>query len=392
MNDLLPTIQMIRRTGIIDLSWGHPAPELLPVDLIRQAAAAMLGRAGIEALTYGADQGAGPLLDWLRARIGRTEGRVPAADEIVITAGNSDALEQICALWASPGDVVLVESPTYHLAVRIMRDHPLELVPVAADESGLRVDALAAAVASLRRTGRRPRMLYLVPTFHNPTGVSLSPARRAALVELAAAEELLIVEDDVYRELAYDGPAPPSLWSMARPGVVARMGSFAKALAPGLRLGWLTGGPALMQRLIGSGLRDSGGGTSHFAAMVVAELCISGRFEEHVARLRVAYRARRDALLQALATHLPPGYRAATPAGGYFVWVTLPQGLNTAELLPQAEAVGLSFLPGARFHMEAGRGTNALRLAFSLHTPEELAEAARLLGQVIRAASTKIES
>jgi 2-aminoadipate transaminase len=383
MIDILPTIQMVRRAGMIDLTWGHPATELLPVEEISRAAAAMLDRAGIEALTYGADQGAGPLLDWLRTRIARTEGRAPAAGEIVITAGNSDALEQICALWAHPGDVVLVESPTYHLAVRIMRDHPLELAPVVADEFGLRIDALEAAIASLRRAGRRPRMLYLVPTFHNPTGVSLSPERRAVLVELAAAEDLLIVEDDVYRELTYDGPAPPSLWSMAPPGVVARMGSFAKVLAPGLRLGWLTGGAALVGRLVSSGLRDSGGGTSHFAAMVVAELCASGRFEEHVARLRVAYRARRDALLSALAIHLPPGCRVSMPAGGYFVWVTLPAGLDAAELLPRAEATGVSFLPGARFHLEGGRGTNALRLAFSLHTPEELAEAAQKLGEVI---------
>jgi len=384
MADPFPTIQMVRRPDIIELGWGHPAPELLPVGEIRRAAAVMLGHAGVEALTYGADQGAGPLLDWLRARIARAEGRAPAAAEIMITGGISDALQQLCTLWARPGDVVLVESPTYHLAVRILRDHPLELAPVAADESGLCIDALDATIAGLRRTGRRPRMLYLVPTFHNPTGVSLSPERRAALVELAAMQDLLIVEDDVYRELAYDGPAPPSLWSMAPPGVVARMGSFAKSLAPGLRLGWLTGGAALVQRLVGSGLRDSGGGTNHFAAMVVAELCASGRFEEHVAQLRAAYSTRRDALLAALAMYLPPGCRAAVPAGGFFVWVTLPDGLDAAELLPRAEAAGVSYLPGARFHLEDGRGTNALRLAFSLYGPEELAEAARRLGEAIK--------
>jgi DNA-binding transcriptional MocR family regulator len=383
MINLLPTIQMVSRAGMLDLGWGHPAPDLLPIDAIQQATTAMLGRAGFEALTYGADQGAGPLLEWLRERIARNEGRPLAPDELLITAGNSDALQQLCALWARPGDVVLVESPTYHLAVRILRDHPIELVPVAADESGLRIDALEVTIADLRRVGRRPRMLYLVPTFHNPTGVSLSPERRAALVELAAAEELLIVEDDVYRELAYDGPAPPSLWSMAPPGVVVRMGSFAKSLAPGLRLGWMTGGAPLIQRLIASGLRDSGGGPSHFAAMLVAELCMSGRFEEHVARLRQAYPARRDALLAALAAYLPPGYRAPAPAGGYFIWVTLPEGIDTRELLPRAEAAGVSFLPGARFYLEEGRATNALRLAFSLYPPEELAEAARRLGAAI---------
>src|SRR5262249_14165363 len=147
-----------------------------------------------------------------------TEGRAVAPDEIMITGGVSQALDQICTLCTRPGDIALVEAPTYHLAVRILRDHPLDLVPLSANADGPSVDALATTIAELRRANRRPRLLYLVPTFHNPTGVSLSAARRTALVELAAAEELLIVEDDVYRELAYDGPAPPSLWSIAPAG------------------------------------------------------------------------------------------------------------------------------------------------------------------------------
>ena len=382
MSELFPTIQLVQRPGIVELGWGHPGPDLLPIEAIGRAAAGMLGRSGAEALTYGADQGPAALLAWLCERIGRTEGRVPAPSQIAITAGNSDALQQICTMWTQPGDIALVESPTYHLAVRILRDHPLELVPVPADSDGLRVDALAEIVAELRRAGRRARLLYTVPTFHNPTGVSLSAARRTALVELAAAEELLIVEDDVYRELTYDGPAPASLWSLAQPGVVARMGSFAKSLAPGLRLGWLTAGPELISRLVGSGLRDSGGGINHFAAMIAAEFCTSGQFESHVARLRDVYRARRDALLSGLADHLPPGCDVLAPGGGYFVWVRLPEGLDAAELLPRAEVAGVAYLPGARFHTDR-RGQNALRLAFSLYDESTLSESARRLGTAV---------
>jgi DNA-binding transcriptional MocR family regulator len=382
MTDLFPNAQMTFRPGIIDLGWGHPSPALLPVAELRRAATSMLGHDGVAALTYGAEQGAAPLLAWLRERIGRTEGRAPAPDEITTTGGNSDGLDQICALWTQPGDVVLVESPTYHLAVRIMRDHPLDLAPVPADESGLRIDALAETIAGLRRGGRRPRLLYLVPTFHNPTGASLIAERRTALVELAAAEELLVVEDDVYRELSYDGPAPPSLWSLAESGVVARLGSFAKTLAPGLRVGWLTGGRALVRRLVESGLRDSGGGVNHFAAMTAAEFCANGQFEAHVAGLRAAYRARRDALLTALAASLPAGYDVRVPAGGYFVWVTLPEGLDAAALLSHAEAQGVSYLPGSRFHLD-GRGVSALRLAFSFYSEAELAEAGRRLGATL---------
>ncbi|HET9221570.1 MAG TPA: PLP-dependent aminotransferase family protein [Roseiflexaceae bacterium] len=382
MTNLFPNTQMLQRPGIIDLAWGHPSPTLLPLAELQRAAVSMVERHGAAALAYGAERGAGPLLTWLHERINRLEGRALTPEEITTTAGNSDALDQICALWTQPGDVVLVETPTYHLAVRIMRDHPLDLVPVPADAAGLRVDALADTIAQLRRAGRRPRLLYLVPTFNNPTGASLSAERRRALVELAAAEELLIVEDDVYRELSYDGAAPPSLWSLAESGVVARLGSFAKTLAPGLRVGWLTGGAALVRRLVDSGLRDSGGGVNHFAAMVAAEFNVEGRFEAHVASLRAAYRARRDALLAGLAASLPAGCVVRAPAGGYFTWVTLPEGLDAKALLPRAEANGVSYLPGTRFHLDGG-GASALRLAFSYYSEAELAEAARRLGAVI---------
>jgi DNA-binding transcriptional MocR family regulator len=352
---------------------------------MRRAAIDALDRAGVDALAYGPGQGPGPLIAWLQERIERTEGRAPDVGEIMITGGVSQALDQICTLCMRPGDVALVESPTYHLAVRILRDHPLDLVAVPVDQAGLQVDALASIVADLRRANRRPRLLYTIPTFHNPTGVSLSAARRSPLLELAAAEQLLILEDDVYRELAYDGAAPASLWSQASPGTVVRLGSFAKSIAPGLRLGWLTADPALVARIVGSGLLDSGGGVNHFTAMAVAQFCAAGLFEAQGERLRAAYRARRDALIRALGEHMPPGFQCASPAGGFFAWATLPAGQDTAALLPHAEAAGVAYLPGARFSLDGG-GANALRLAFSLYTPEELSEAARRLGLALSGA------
>jgi len=378
----IPTIQLVRRPGIIELGWGHPNAALLPVAGMRAAAAAALDRWGADALNYGADQGAGPLLAWLSDRIARTESRAPAPNEIMITGGVSQALDQICTLCTQPGDIALVESPTYHLAIRILRDHPLQLIPVPADDQGLRIDALADTIAELRRADRRPRLLYTVPTFHNPTGASLAAERRAALVALAAAEQLLIVEDDVYRELSYDGPALPALWSLAPPDTVVRLGSFAKSLAPGVRLGWLTAGPAIAGRLIGSGLLDSGGGVNHFAALVVTAFCASGQYDQQIETLRASYRARRDALLAGLSTHLPPGCQWTTPGGGFFVWVRLPKHMDAAELLPRAEAAGVSYIPGASFHTGGG-GASALRLAFSLYEPDELNDAASRLGSVI---------
>lgn len=388
MQSLYATIQLVLRPGIIELVWGHPDPALMPVAAVRRAATAALERYGSDALMYGADPGAGPLRAWLCERIGLAEGRAPAPDELMITGGNSHGLSQLCALCTQPGDVVLVESPTYHLAVRILRDYPLDLVPVPADAHGVQVDALAERIAALRRSGRAPRMLYSVPTFHNPTGVSLSAERRQQLVDLAAETGLLIVEDDVYRELAYDGPAPRSLWSMAAPGVVVRLGSFAKSLAPGLRLGWLTGAAPLVKRIVGGGVLDSGGGTNHFAALVAAQLCASGAFDAQVARLRNVYRARRDALLAALDEHLPAGCDVFRPGGGFFVWVRLPDALDADALLPRAEAAGVSYLPGKRCHLD-GRGANTLRLAFSLYDEAQLREGARRLGRVLAMAMAR---
>lgn len=379
----LPLVQFESRPGLIDLAWGHPDPALLPVAEMHAAAQTALDRWGPEALEYGAAAGAGPLRDWLRDRLAAREGRALTGEQVLITAGVSEGLDQLCTLCTRPGDVALVESPTYHLAVRILRDHPLELTAVPADDAGLNVDALKARLTELRRAGRRPRLLYVVPTFNNPTGLSLSDDRRRVLVEVAVDEGFLIVEDDVYRDLAYDGPPPPSLWSLAPAGAVARLGSFSKTVAPGLRLGWLTAAPALVQRLADSGLRDSSGGVNHFAALAVAALCGSGGYEISVERLTAAYRKRRDALLSALAEHLPPGAAWARPAGGFFVWITLPAGVDAAALLPRAEAAGVSYLPGERFHLEGG-GRSALRLAFTRYGLDALAEAARRLGGVLR--------
>ncbi len=377
-----PVLQIFERPGIIELTWGHPDLALLPVAALRRAGVAALDRYGPEAMQYGHPAGPGPLLEWLAERIGRQEGHAPALDEIMTTGGISQGLDQLLTCLAAAGDTVLVESPTYHLAVRIMRDHRLNLIPVPTDADGVLIEAFEQILARLAAAGTPPRALYLVPTFNNPTGRSMAPHRRQALVDLAAAQHFVIIEDDVYRELAYDDPAPASLWSLAAPGVVARLGSFSKSLGPGLRLGWLTAGRELVTRLIEGGLLDSGGGINHYTALVVAELCDAGDYDRNLDHLRGAYRERRDALVSALQAHLPPGCTVYSPGGGFFVWVELPAGADARALLPAAEAAGVSFIPGASFHLD-GRGQSALRLAISLHPAERLTDAARRLGAAL---------
>jgi len=375
MNNPFSTIQLSVKPGVIDLAWGQPDPNLLPVADMQRAATSALEEFGADMLAYGADAGAGPLLDYLAQRIARNEGRAVAHDQIMVTGGNSDALDQICTHFTEPGDTVLVEAPTYHLAVRILRDHHLDVIAVPTDADGLRVNVLQETLLELKHAGRHPKFLYTIPTFHNPTGASLSAGRRRGLVKVAEAERILIVEDDVYRELAYDAPAPPSLWSSAPDGVVLRMGSFAKALAPGLRLGWLTGKGEHIQRLALGGLRDSGGGVNHFAAMTIAAFCKAGMYDAQIEKLRRAYRERRDALCEALARETP---RATfeKPGGGFFMWARLPENVDSQTLRARLVEHQVDFIHGARFFID-GRASSAFRLAFSLYPPEELREAAR---------------
>lgn len=239
------------------------------------------------------------------------------------------------------------------------------------------------SVRSVRRSGRQTQLVYLVPTFNNPSGRSLADDRRRQLVAGAAAEGLLIVEDDVYRELSYDAPPPPSLWSLGAPGIVIRLGSFAKSLSPGLRVGYMTTDPLTIQRFVGGGVLDSGGGYNHFAALLVAEF-MKHDYSPNVDFLRVALRERRDDMLEAMAEHLPLGSRFERPAGGYFVWVTLPAGSDASMLLSRAESHGTSYVPGAAFYLDPTLGTKSLRLAFSRYSAHQLRTAIARLGRAVR--------
>jgi len=379
---MLPDAQHFMRPGIVEFTWGHPDLALFPTEGLARAATLALARDDRAELCYGAVQGPGCLIQQLCTWLGQREGRAIPQERMFIAGGLSQGLDLLCTLYTRPGDAILVDSPTYHLALRVFRDHGLELIPVAGDADGLRPDALADVLAVLRREPRQARFLYLVPNFGNPTGATLPLARRQAIAALAQEAGLTILEDDVYRHLWFDAPPPPPLSDLA-PDHVIRLGSFSKLLAPGLRVGWLIAPPEVVRRCAGSGLLDSGGGISHFAAHVVAAFMELGLFDAHVDLLRAAYRARRDLFCAALTRHLPDGCQWQVPGGGFFVWVRLPEGMDAEALLPQAEAAGVSFVPGVRFCADGG-GKSYIRLAFTLLSPNELEEGAKRLGAVLR--------
>lgn len=371
-------------SGTISLVFGHPDASTLPVDDLLAAAKEVLrGPPARLALAYGAEQGLPALIEYLVGRLNRDEGLGLTQDNLMIVAGSTSAVDMIARLYAGPAGVVLVEAPTYHDALHVFRDHGTELRGVPVDEEGLIVGALEAQLVALEREGKSPRLLYTIPNFQNPAGVTLTTARRRAILKLAREYGFLIVEDDVYRDLIYEGDAPPSLYALANGQGVLRIGSFSKILSPGLRVGWLIAAPEHIKRCIDCGVMQMGGGASPFAAHVVAEYCRAGHLEPHIVQLREVYRQRCEVMLRALERHMPPGVTFTHPRGGFFVWLALPKDVKSGLLREAARAQGVLFAPGTGFFANGG-GERNLRLAFSFVPPDEIERAIVMLARTTR--------
>ena len=375
-----------RPPSTLSFQYGRPDPQAFPVPELLAAVESALLRHVPASLLYGPEQGPPLLLDVLRQRLQREEGLQLTPEQLFITSGASQGLDLICRLWTRPGDAVLVEAPTYHEAIVLLRDYPVQLVNVPLDDQGLVTGALGETLARLRAEGTDVAFLYTIPSFQNPSGVTMSGARRQDLAALARAEKLWIVEDDVYRDLCYEGTLPRSLYELAKGKGVLRLGSFSKILAPGVRLGWVLAEPDAVARLAGSGVRRSAGGANPFTAYTVAEFCRAGHLEPHVARLVAIYRSRRDAMLEALDATMPSGVAWTRPSGGFFVWLTLPEPLTAGELLASVRSRGITFPTGEAFFATGG-GERCLRLAFSYVNPDDFPRGMQLLGQAIRSLS-----
>ncbi len=376
--------------GALSFYYGHPDPDAFPLAELQEAVEITLQHHIPASLVYGPEQGPPLLLNILCRKLLRDEGLRVSTEQLFITAGASQGLDLICRLWARPGDVVLLEAPSYHEAIAVLRDYPVRLVAVPLDDEGIMVETLAGKLRQLRTEDTDVAFLYTIPTFQNPSGVTMTAERRHALAALARDEKLWIVEDDVYRDLCYEGTVPPSLFELTGRQGVLRLGSFSKTLAPGLRLGWVLAEQGAVTRLANSGLRQSAGGANPFTAYVVAEFCRAGHLEPHVARLVARYHTRRDAMLDALAATMPSGVTWTRPRGGFFVWLTLPEPLTAREVLAAAQVRGITFPTGEPFFAEGGAeggGERHIRLPFSYVSPADIARGMDILGQAIRAPS-----
>ena len=369
------TTQTTVTEDVIDLGIGHPGLSLLPVDLVGASARAAFERGDPRMLQYGYEQGTGEFRDALAGFLQRTTGASLAPSSLFISGGVSQALDLLSSLFSRPGDLVFVEEPTYFLSLRIFADHGLRVRSIPIDTEGLDVDALAEALGE-----ETPAFVYTIPVHQNPTAVTMSEARRTRLVELAEEHGFLVLADEVYQLLTYEGTAPGPFSRFIDTGRVCALGSFSKILAPGLRMGWISADGEILRRIVGSGFLDSGGGLAPFSSALLHAALADGSLERHIEGLREAYRARRDALLTALGTRgVPP---AVAPRGGYFVWAELPEGTSAAEVLPRAREAGVGFVPGPRFSATESL-SRYLRLSFSYYDPERIAEGVRRLLSVL---------
>ncbi len=367
------TPPLARPPRLIRLDGGTGDPRLFPVEEFRKVLQGVMRRDGAEALGYGDPGGLLPLRRTI-AHVLTAQG-VPARPEhVLITAGSQRALALVSALLLRPGDAVVVELPTYGGALELFRAHGLRIVGVPTDAQGMRVEELETLLLQ-----HHPRLIYTLPTFQNPTGACLSGPRRRQLLALAARHNVPILEDDYVGDLRYEGRAQPALKASDPGGHVIYVSTFSKMLMPGLRAGFLLAeGPVL------EGLRQLQRveelATSNLLQRALEAYVTVGRYQAHLRRSCRIYRRRRDAMLRAVERHLPAQVWGEAPAGGLFLWLRLPEGHSSAELLPAAEAAGMRFAPGGGFFPDAGDGARFLRLCFAAHEPEEILEGVRRLG------------
>ena len=361
----------------ISLARGVPAPECVPVEELAECARAAIQDDGATILSYGAAGGYAPL----RRQIAEEHGVSP--QRVVVTNGSLQGFALLAQVLAGGGQRVLVEAPTYDRPLKILGSVGAEVVPIRCDDEGLNVDALEAELSR----GGRPAFVYVIPTFQNPTGRTLSVERRRQLVSLASEHDLLVLEDDPYGAVRFEGDAPPTLFELDESGRVAYSSSFSKTVAPGIRVGYFVL-PERLAHAVESAAASTYITPALLSQATVHEFLRRGHLERNLELVRSLLRARRDALLSALEERLGgSGARWNHPEGGYFLWLDLPEGGNARALLHAAEQVGVSFVAGPDFYPWAGGGRSSLRLAYSYASPAQLGEAVRRLAGLVAPAS-----
>jgi DNA-binding transcriptional MocR family regulator len=369
------------RPEVVSLAGGMPYTAALPLDAVGAAVADLIATRGPVALQYGSGQG-DPELRELICTVMALEGIVASPDDVVVTVGSQQALDLVTRIFCDPGDVVVAEAPSYVGALGTFNAYQAEVVHVPMDDAGLVPEALDEALTALAAAGRRAKFLYTVPNFHNPAGVSLARERRDVVVEIAQRHNILVLEDNPYGLLGFDGEPEPALRARTGDGILY-LGSFSKTFAPGLRVGWVLAPHAVREKLV-LAAEAAVLCPPSFTQMVVADYLRTQPWQDQVKVFRELYRERRDAMLDALGQLFPAGTTWTRPAGGFYTWVTLPPSLDAKEMLPRAVTARVAYVPGTAFYAD-GQGRSQMRLSYCYPEPERIREGVRRLAGVIEA-------
>jgi DNA-binding transcriptional MocR family regulator len=351
----------------------------LPLDAVGDSIAQLVKTRGTQAMQYGSGQGEERIREQI-CEVMAEEQIVAHADDVTITTGSQQALDLVTRTFVDPGDVILAEAPSYVGALGTFRAYQSQIVHVAMDEAGLRPDALEQAIVSCRAQGQRVKFLYTIPNFNNPSGITMSLQRRHQVLDVARRHDLLIVEDNPYGLLALDSDPIPAIRSLDAEQVIY-LGSFSKTFAPGFRVGWALAPHAVREKLV---LAQE---SATLCPPVFSQFAISAYLDAwdwrgQIRSFKDMYRARRDAMLEGLTENMPQGTSWTRPGGGFFVWVTLPEGLDSQAMLPRAVSARVAYVPGPAFYAD-GFGSRHMRLSYCFPTPERIVEGTRRLGEVL---------
>lgn len=366
-------LKLTQKSSVISFAGGLPAPGLFPVERLREAADAVLTAQSTEALQYGTTEGYAPLRAWVAAQLQAGGAKGVTAQHVQIVSGSQQGLDLLGKIILDPGDTVLVAAPTYMGALRAFDAYQPNYLSVLTDDEGMLPDALENALKT------RPKLIYVIPNFDNPTGITMSLSRRKLLIELAARHGVPILEDNPYGELRFEGRTLPNLYALAPEGVIY-CGTFSKIMVPGLRLAWVVASPEVLT-LLTRAKQAADLHTATFTQMIAYEVTQGGFMDAQIDKVRTYYKSQRDLMLKALDAYMPPGVKWTHPSGGMFLWATLPESLNATEIAYEAVNEGVAYVPGETFYTD-GTGVNTLRLSYSVATPKEVDMGMKRLGQV----------
>ena len=368
------------RPEIVSLAGGMPNLSALPMDTMAEVVRELVATNGTEALQYGSGQGH-PVLREQICEVMALEGIRANPDDVIVTTGSQQALDLISRIFIDPGDVVLVEAPSYVGALGTFSQYQASVVHVETDDYGMVPAALVEAIKSVRTTGRKIKFLYLIPNYQNPTGVMLSADRRTEILQICAKEEIFIVEDNPYGLLGFDRPSPNAMRAQDSENVIY-LGSFSKTIASGLRVGWALVPQSIKDKLVIAS-ESSILCPSNFTQLTISSYLKDQPWRDQIANFVDLYRVRRDAMLESLEAHFPKEATWTKPGGGFYVWVTLPPEIDTKAMVPKAIVAKVAYVPGSAFYAD-GFGSWQMRLSYCHPTPERIREGVKSLGAVVK--------